>query len=275
MFAKAYLTFSVGLLLLWGAEARAYPHHRRMAKSVYGKNVPCALCHGRGGSTQRNPYGEAWSEAGGDLDAFERLHKQDSDADGFSNLAEIKADSGPGQARSTPKDPGRYAKLAQRVPVPIRQLELVMGRVDRIDAAEPELDAARVRELRRAFGGKLTKSERYPTLYFGVEDGQRTSVAMFSEFSSGGAAYSLLVGIGLDGKIDKVIMFEAGQDTGALYQPYLACLAGASRDDIPKRGVVSCPAASEGKLARRSQALRDISGAVRKAMTLVWTLFSK
>ena len=54
----------------------------------------CLTCH-TSGST-RNPYGAAWRTAGYDFAAIEAL---DSDADGFTNKAEIDARTFPGDPK--------------------------------------------------------------------------------------------------------------------------------------------------------------------------------
>jgi hypothetical protein len=69
---------------------------------VGSKLDSCTLCHASGsppGGSTLNPYGQAYKNSGHNLAAIEN---QDSDGDGYSNLAEIMALSFPGDAGSTP-----------------------------------------------------------------------------------------------------------------------------------------------------------------------------
>ena len=86
--------------------AEAYPVDRRLFQAQYGKAVRCELCHSNGGGTERNGFGKAWQKAGESLEAFKAIEAQDSDGDGVKNLDEIKGGSNPGDARSTPDNPG-------------------------------------------------------------------------------------------------------------------------------------------------------------------------
>lgn len=58
----------------------------------------CNLCH-LGSPPARNPYGDAYRNAGHNFGAIESL---DSDGDGYSNIAEINAHTFPGDASSKP-----------------------------------------------------------------------------------------------------------------------------------------------------------------------------
>ena len=51
-----------------------------------------------------NPYGKAFLHNGMNLSTFLRIAEDDSDKDGFSNLAEIIARSYPGDPASTPEN---------------------------------------------------------------------------------------------------------------------------------------------------------------------------
>jgi hypothetical protein len=253
--------------LLLVTEVRAYPAHRRMAKQVYAKPAPCEMCHGVGG-TDRNLYGKAWESRGETLSSFAKLDPDDSDGDSYNNRDEILAGSNPGDPRSMPAAPGRYAQLSQRISIPTEQLTLVMNEVERIEAAEPDLTPAQRSKLTNALGGALGFKEEHPTIFFGVNGGRRVAAAMFVQFQTADGPFSVLVGVGGDGNVKKVALFRAGQSDGIEYHPYLACFSGLGRAQVPASGALPCAKASQ--LGSRTAALEGLTRAVR---TVVWTLW--
>lgn len=246
--------------------ALAYPVHARFAKIVYGKTVPCAMCHGGRGGTERNAYGDEWRNFGETLEGFKKIEHLDSDGDGASNAEEISVNSNPGSKRSTPARPGRYAAVAPAAQIPGEQLRLVMGRVDEIQAAEPDLNPKQIALIENRTNYKLQLFDRYPTVYFGVEQGKKTSLALFSQVYIRGKYISLLTGVGLDEKVKSVIIFRSDEDEEtAAYTPFLKCLQGHSRDTLPKSGEKGCPKGSGGK----GKVLDSIALAVK---TTLWTI---
>ena len=250
--------------------ASAYPVHRRFAQAEYGKAPRCEMCHTRGGGSRRNSFGEAWQSAGESIKAFRVIAADDADGDGHSNNAEITKGSNPGDPKSTPDKPGRRYKRRQRLPIPREQLVLVFPSVTGMEALEKTLTPEQVRKIEQRAKTELTPEAHYPTLYFGVVDGRRVAVGLFSHFLVAGERFSILVGIGTDGKTRKVAMFRAGNDTTDAYADYLRCLAGRPADAIPDPGQSGCPI-----LAGKKRAQRAIAAAVRGALWSVRTLFAK
>jgi hypothetical protein len=236
----------------------------------YKKAVRCEICHGSGGGTERNAYGRDWQSRGESIESFKRIELFDSDGDGISNIKEIIAGSNPGNARSTPERPGRVWKRVQQVPVPVEQLKLVFGRVDSMQAIEPELSDDQRAYVERKSGQKMNVNLRYPTVYFGVRESKRVAVAMFTHFNIGAAAYSFLVGIGMDGKVSKIAMFRAGDEFGSIFMPYLRCLQGHGKSTIPDPGTSGCPT-----IAGQEPVLKRIAEIVRQTLWTCAALFMK
>jgi hypothetical protein len=73
------------------------------------KAMPCLVCHGKMPPTKSdlNPYGADLGKAAAgkalDEKILRSIEKLDSDKDGFSNIAEIKAGTLPGDPKSKPK----------------------------------------------------------------------------------------------------------------------------------------------------------------------------
>jgi hypothetical protein len=248
--------------------AEAYPVDRRLFQAQYGKAVRCELCHSNGGGTERNGFGKAWQKAGESLEAFKAIEAQDSDGDGVKNLDEIKGGSNPGDARSTPDNPGSRWTRGEQIPIPGDQLVMTFGPTDEIQASEPSLTPEQGRAVEQAVGRPLAQDERFPTLYFAVKDGKRVAVGVFAYPKVNNHRFTILMSIEPSGNLKKVVMFRAGQDSPALYQPFLGCLAGKSRSTLgPSSG---CP-----EPAGRKAEIKAMTSAVRAALQTVATLFSK
>jgi hypothetical protein len=256
--------------LAWPAQVEAYPFHRRLFRETYKKSVRCELCHGSGGGTERNAYGRDWQKFSETAASFKRVESLDSDGDGISNIEEINRGSNPGNARSTPSRPGRRWKQVQQIPVPVEQLKLVLGKVDSMQAIEPDLTHDSIAYVESKTGRKLGLDLRYPTLYFGVKDSKRVAVAMFAHFNLAKAAFSFLVGIGLNGKVLKIAMFRAGEQVGSVFMPYLWCLQGHGKRTIPEPGDAGCP-----KIPGQELAQKRIAETVRQVLWTCAALFKK
>lgn len=237
---------------------RAYPVHRRLFQSAYGRATACVLCHGHGGGTERNAYGDAWAEHGEDLDAFAAIDALDSDGDGATNRAEIDAGSNAGDAESTPAAPGeRWERALEEVFIPLEQLELVFDSMGRVEAAEVELGEAQAAEIGQAVGTELRLEDRLPTLYFDVQDGRRRAVAVFSQFRTRAGEYALLTSVGRDGTAERVIVFRDPDEAGHVYLPYLRCLQGRRPGALPEPGAEGCPVV-EGRQDVQRQLRRSV-----------------
>jgi len=266
---KRILQTLLSLTLLAGAtQAWAYPVDRRLFQAQYGKAVRCELCHSNGGGTERNGFGKAWQKAGETLEAFKAIEGADSDGDGVKNLDEIQRGSNPGDARSTPDNPGSRWSRGEQIPIPGDQLVMTFGPTDEILASEPSLAPEQIRAVEQALGRPLAQDERFPTLYFAVKDGKRVAVGVFAYPKVGSHRYTILMSIEPSGNLKKVVMFRAGQDSPGMYQPYLACLAGKSRTTLGASA--GCPEPNG-----RKAEIKSITGAVRAALWTVATLFQK
>ena len=85
--------------------AFALPAFYKMFRAQYGWAGGCNVCHSsKKGGDVPNPYGRAFLHNGMNPSTFLRIAEEDSDRDGFSNLAEIIARSYPGDAASTPEN---------------------------------------------------------------------------------------------------------------------------------------------------------------------------
>jgi hypothetical protein len=261
------LLLSLPLLAL-SARAGAYPVDRRLFQAQYGKAVRCELCHSNGGGTERNGFGKAWQKAGESMEAFKAIEGQDSDGDGSKNLDEIKAGSNPGDARSTPENPGSRWSRGEQIPIPGDQLVMTFGPTDELQASEPAVTAEQVRAVEQAVGRPLAQDERFPTLYFAVKDGKRVAVGVFAYPKVNNHRFTILMSIEPSGNLKKVVMFRAGQDSPGMYQPFLACLAGRSRSTLGANS--GCPEPG----GRRAE-IKAMTSAVRAALWTVATLFQK
>ena len=84
--------------------AFALPAFYKMFRAEYGWASGCNVCHAsKKGGDAPNPYGRAFLHNGMNLATFLRIAEEDSDKDGFSNIAEILAHAYPGDAASTPE----------------------------------------------------------------------------------------------------------------------------------------------------------------------------
>ena len=85
--------------------AFALPAFYKMFRAEYRWASGCNVCHSsKKGGDSPNPYGRAFLHNGMNPSTFLRIAEEDSDKDGFSNLAEIIARAYPGDAASTPEN---------------------------------------------------------------------------------------------------------------------------------------------------------------------------
>jgi hypothetical protein len=248
--------------------AHAYPVHRRLFRVVYKKPVRCTLCHSAAGGTERNGYASAWEDKGASLEAFQRIEELDSDSDGATNIEEIRGGSNPGDARSTIQDPGRKWRRAEKIPIPIEQLKLVFDRADSVEALEPELSRVQISKIERQSGAAMSQEDRHPTLYLSVRNGSRVAVASFSQFRFRNQPYALLFSVGSDGKFQKAAIFNAGERSVHTYLPFLKCLRGHGKRDLPNPGQAGCPSSRGHDLW-----LRGLAQALRVSMWTMATVF--
>lgn len=83
----------------------ALPAFYKMFRAKYEWAGGCNVCHiSKKGGDSPNPYGRSFLHNGMNRTTFLRISEEDSDKDGYSNIAEILARSYPGDAASTPKN---------------------------------------------------------------------------------------------------------------------------------------------------------------------------
>jgi hypothetical protein len=267
--------FGTAFVVVWSlgfsTAAQAYPVHSRFAKVTYGKSVPCAMCHGGRGGTERNPYGKDWMRYGETLESFKRVESLDSDGDGSTNINEIQTGSNPGSVRSTPQNPGRYDKISEQIQIPSEQLRLVLGRVDAITVSQPDLSDKQRAVIEKGIGRPLKTAEQYPTIYFGKHKNKIDSLALFSQFALNKKHFSILTATNTKGVVSGVIIFRSDDEDGtALYAPFLKCLKGVTKDNVPEPGEQGCPT-----LKGKMRALKTLGQAVQTTLWTIEALYGK
>jgi len=78
----------------------AMPDANNVKEFHEGATVGCTVCHTEGNFKELNSYGNAYNDAGRNVDAVKAIDDEDSDEDGVSNYDEIKAGTNPGDATS-------------------------------------------------------------------------------------------------------------------------------------------------------------------------------
>lgn len=103
------------------AQTIAMPSLARAYKNETGYMPSCNACHLDGGGSKLNRYGEEIKRAGKNTAAFGQVANTDSDGDGFTNSAEMRAKSNPGDKRSTPQAAGSWLDINSLIPREVRQ----------------------------------------------------------------------------------------------------------------------------------------------------------
>ena len=103
------LVIVAAVLALLGGQAHARSGYLPSFNTQYGTSGTaldtCNVCHGSGGYSTWNPYGQAIRSLGSGVAITTRMtnvESLDSDGDGFTNIAEITARTFPGDPGSTP-----------------------------------------------------------------------------------------------------------------------------------------------------------------------------
>jgi hypothetical protein len=240
--------------MIWpSGDAEAYPTFRRLFDAQYNQRGRCAVCHNGDSETLRNQYGKSWEDAGADAAAFKAIEKKDSDRDGVSNLDEIKGGSNPGNATSTPTNPGVGFHSPGSIPIPIEELSHVLGAVDRIEPVEIELGPSKVGDIEALAGKKLIAEERYPIFYFAHQGGTRAKVASFVFPRVRKSKLTLMASWDMEGRISRLAVLKAEHTTPQALRPILNCLLGRQRKNLPAPGRDGCSPA--GGLAAEHNAI--------------------
>lgn len=153
--------------------AFAEPQFARQYKSAYGYPPSCNACHKDGGGSPLNDYGKAFEKAGSGVKAFTKIEGIDSDGDGGTNIAEIKAKSNPGDKGSTTDDPGQWLDTDNLIPKPVQAAFPGVKAYKPLDAIFTE------KEIEKAAGMGVTLSEADEnTIYVPVKDGKAAGTAI-------------------------------------------------------------------------------------------------
>ena len=206
---ESKLIFIFSFFLFCCEISHALPSFQRLWERKYGYKTSCMLCHSKGGGSQLGAYGEDFQRFGMNPKAFELIEKRDSDNDGFSNIAEIKAKSNPGDPRSTPEKPTEWLSQIRDSALPIDELKTIFPAAKKFSLLEGTLFPDQIKSIEKILNDKLSESDAVPTFYFAVDDKQaRTGVALFSTSSKN--SEKLIVGIGADltGKITNVVLIK-------------------------------------------------------------------
>lgn len=192
--------------------ASALPSYKRIWESKYSYTTSCTLCHGKGGGSQLNSYGEDFQRFGMTQAAFSTIEKRDSDKDGASNLEEIQAKSNPGDLPSNPKNKTDWLSRIEESLLPVVELKKIFPGTANFSVLEGTLFQAQSQEVEKDLSKKLSETDLVPTFYFAIQDQAgvptRIGVAIFSTPNSN--PEKLIVGVGVDlaGKIKNVVLIK-------------------------------------------------------------------
>lgn len=168
------ILFLIGIFLFLEATTLfPFPAKRRLFKLKYGYKTVCNQCHVDGGGSENNDYGIAFHRKGQNLSAFSKIESSDSDGDGFTNLTEIKAQSNPGDPRSTPKKPGNYMQEQVETFIPKKNLQKLFPNASEFKAAEGIISPEKKSALEKKIGLTLTEDEQVPTFFEAYSKGQQ------------------------------------------------------------------------------------------------------
>ncbi len=212
VFERRMRYFSALAIALVAQPCFALPSFSRLWQSKYGYKVSCTLCHSKGGGSQLNGYGEDFQRFGMTPSAFASIELRDSDKDGASNIAEIRAKSNPGDGLSTPDKPTDWLSRIEDSMMPTEELKKIFPKVSGFSVLEGTLRPEQVKELAAGMNGNVLEADSVPTFYFAVKDEggrpTRVGVALFSTPKR--SAQKLIVGVGVDlaGKVTNVILIK-------------------------------------------------------------------
>jgi len=231
MFRKrSYLgfLFLLGLFLFFQATVLfSFPAKRRLFELKYGYKTVCNQCHVDGGGSDNNDYGIDFHRKGQNLAAFSKIEPLDSDGDAFSNLAEIKAKSNPGDPRSTPKKPGNYMTTQVETFIPKKNLQKLFPSASQFKALEGIIPLEKKSQLEKTIGLVLSEDEQVPTFFEAYSRGQqKLGVALL--FASMEHHKHTFGGVALDtlGKVIKVVIFKQQEKKNLKMDSFLKQFAG-------------------------------------------------
>ena len=230
--------FLLGLFLFFQVTSLfSFPAKRRLFELKYGYKTVCNQCHVDGGGSDNNDYGLDFHHNGQNLAAFTKIETKDSDGDAFLNLAEIQAQSNPGDPRSTPKKPGNYLQAELETFIPKKNLQKLFPLASNYKAVEGIITPEKKPELEKKIGLVLSEDEQVPTFFEAyVESGEKLGVALL--FASMEHHKHTFGGVATDnnGKIIKVIIFKQQEQKGLKMDSFLKQFEGKSKDSQFKIG---------------------------------------
>jgi len=158
---------------LLAPNAWAEPGFARLFRGQYGYEPACGACHSEGGGSPLNAYGEAFKKAGKTANALRAIEPLDSDGDGATNLAEIKAKSNPGSRKSTPDDKGDWLDPTNLIPAEVQKIFPGVRTYKPLDAIFTAKEIERAKRL----GVELGASDE-TTIYVPFDGGQAQGAAV-------------------------------------------------------------------------------------------------
>ena len=153
--------------------AAAEPGFARMFRGRYGYEPACGACHTEGGGSDLTGYGEDFKKAGKSAKAFDAIEAADSDHDGASNIAEIKAKSNPGSKTSTPANPGDWLDPSSLIPKEVQAIYPGIHTYKPLDAVFTTAEIARAAALGVELG-----AEDETTIYVPFDGGKAQGAAV-------------------------------------------------------------------------------------------------
>lgn len=213
--------FILFMTIISSGSAFALPSYKRLWESKYLYTTSCTLCHGKGGGSQLNSYGEDYQRFGMTQVAFAKIEKRDSDKDGATNLEEIEAKSNPGNYASNPKNKTDWLSRIEESLLPLVELKKIFPGTTNFSVLEGTLFQEQAKEVEKDLGKKLIETDLVPTFYFAIKDQSgaptRIGVAIFSNPNQN--PEKLIVGVGVDlaGKVKNVVLIKnnLGKDLGS------------------------------------------------------------
>ncbi|MBI2915573.1 MAG: hypothetical protein HYY07_01785 [Elusimicrobia bacterium] len=174
-----------------------------MISNKKGVSVNCTLCH-QSESWELNGYGKDFLKNGHNFQSFETMDHLDSDKDGFINSEEWKALSNPGDPASTPKRVGPWLKESKPTISPKKALTPLFPGPVMFQVQEGPLSSTTIQELESLLGRKLSDEEKFSTLFWIFQNGNKSAVASYSLFSAGEEGLNVLLTIVRSGRILKI-----------------------------------------------------------------------
>lgn len=210
------------------ALALAMPSYARTYKAEFGYMPSCNACHSDGGGSSLNVYGKAFKAAGKNAAAFAKVGGLDSDADGFSNLAEATAKANPGSKTSTPSKPGDWLDMASLIPREVRaRFPNVLTWLPK-DALLTPADIAAAKSL-----GATLKASDENTIYIPLENQRPAGTALIFPASFQGKTFFLLMTTDRQLKITSVSVLHADAMPAAKSSKIYSSFAGRSVQTLP------------------------------------------